>query len=110
MKVEVDGDVSGLPEEVAHHVFRIAQEAVTNAVNHANPGHINIRLKIEDALLRLHIDDDGRGFEPADAFTSRRGNFGLIGMRERAERLQGTLHLASSDGAGTQVDVTVPLR
>jgi signal transduction histidine kinase/ligand-binding sensor domain-containing protein len=110
VKVDVNGDASGLPEEVAHHVFRIAQEAVANAINHAAPNRINLELRIEPKQLRLHVEDDGRGFEPEGAFTSTHGNFGLIGMRERAERLEGELHLASEPGKGTRLDVTVPLK
>lgn len=110
VKVNVDGDASSLPEEVAHHVFRIAQEAVTNAVNHGEPDHINIDLRIHPTELRLHVEDDGCGFEPDDAFISRAGNFGLIGMRERAERIKGELHLDSRHGTGTRVDVMVPLK
>jgi signal transduction histidine kinase len=101
--------VSKLPEEVAHHVFRIAQEAVANAVNHAAPHTINMDLRIEARQLRLQVLDDGCGFEPNDAFTSNHGNFGLIGMRERAERIKGELHLESCRGKGTRVEVMVPL-
>jgi signal transduction histidine kinase len=59
--------------------------------------------------LSLRISDDGCGFEPDDVFTSANGNFGLMGMRERAERLGGHLRLESQPGNGTQLDVTVPL-
>jgi signal transduction histidine kinase/ligand-binding sensor domain-containing protein len=109
VKVDVHGDASKLPEEVAHHVFRIAQEAVTNAVNHASPSLISMELNIEAKRLSLHVEDDGCGFEPDDAFLSRQGNFGLIGMRERAQRIKGELRLDSNSGKGTRVDVTVPL-
>jgi signal transduction histidine kinase/ligand-binding sensor domain-containing protein len=109
VKVNVDGDASKLPEEVAHHVFRIAQEAVTNAINHAAPHHVNMGLRIEPKHLSLRVEDDGCGFEPEGAFTSKRGNFGLIGMRERAERINGELQLESHQGKGTRVGVTVPL-
>ncbi len=53
--------------------------------------------------------DNGRGFEQQDVFSSLGGHFGLIGMRERAERLGGELRLASHPGEGTEVEVTVPL-
>jgi signal transduction histidine kinase len=109
IKLNVAGNASGLPEEVAHHVFRIAQEAVANAVNHAAPNHVNLDLKIDTKRLSLLVEDDGRGFEAGDPFTSRQGNFGLIGMRERAQRLKGNLHLASTPGKGTRLEVTVPL-
>ena len=109
VKVDINGDVSRLPEEIAHHVFRIAQEAVANAVNHAAPHRIDMELKIVPRQLSLHVKDDGCGFDPRDAFQSRHGNFGLIGMRERAERIKGELHLHSHRGEGTRVEVTVPL-
>jgi signal transduction histidine kinase len=110
VKVDVNGDVSKLSEEVAHHVFRIAQEAVANAVNHGAPNRIDMALTIEPKQLRLRVEDNGSGFEPEDAFLSRHGNFGLIGMRERAERIKGELHLESHCGKGTRVEVMVPLR
>ena len=110
MEVDVNGEAGGLPEEVAHHVFRIGQEAVTNAVNHANANQITLKLKIDPRLLSLQVADDGCGFEPEDVFTSRNGNFGLIGMRERAERLGGELRLESETGKGTRLEVTVPLK
>jgi signal transduction histidine kinase len=110
VRVDVHGEAAGLPEEVAHHVFRIAQEAITNAVNHANPNQIDLKVNIDSRELNLQVVDDGCGFEPDGAFTSRNGNFGLIGMRERAERLDGHLRLESHPGNGTRLDVTVPLK
>jgi signal transduction histidine kinase/streptogramin lyase len=109
LKVDVNGDSSKVPEEVAHHVFRIAQEAVANAVNHAAPGHVDVSLRIESKRLRLSVQDDGRGFEPEIVFASEGGSFGLIGMRERAERIDGELRVESHPGKGTSVEVTVPL-
>jgi ligand-binding sensor domain-containing protein/signal transduction histidine kinase len=110
VEVDIDGDACNLPEDIAHHVFRIAQEAVANTVNHANANQIVLKLRIEPAQLSLQVGDDGCGFEPDDVFTSRKGNFGLIGMRERAERLGGALHLESERGHGTRLYVTVPRR
>jgi len=109
VQLNVTGDLSGLPEEVAHHVFRITQEAVANAVNHAAPNHITLNLTIDKKELSLLVEDDGRGFEMHDPFTSTHANFGLIGMRERARRLKGQLHLDSAPEKGTRVKVTVPL-
>ena len=59
--------------------------------------------------MSLRIGDNGRGFDQRDVFASHAGHFGLIGMRERAERLGGKLRLASNPGKGTEVEVTVPL-
>jgi signal transduction histidine kinase len=64
---------------------------------------------MEARKLYLRIKDNGRGFEQEGAFVSLGGHFGLIGMRERAERLGGELRLASHPGEGTQVEVKVPL-
>jgi signal transduction histidine kinase len=111
--VEVDVTVSGpaaeLPEEVEQHLLRIAQEAVTNVLKHAGASRIWIRMHREARKLYMVIKDNGRGFDQDGVFSSMAGHFGIIGMRERAERLGGHLRLASAPGAGTEVEVTVPL-
>jgi ligand-binding sensor domain-containing protein/signal transduction histidine kinase len=111
--IAVDIDVKGesriLPEEVEHHVLRIAQEGVTNVLKHARANRIALRLRIETRKLNLQVSDDGCGFNADNVFASAKGHFGLIGMRERAERLGGELRLESHPGKGTQLDVTVPL-
>jgi signal transduction histidine kinase/ligand-binding sensor domain-containing protein len=109
VNVDVSGSESALPQEVEQHLLRIAQEAVANALKHAGPSKIWIKLNMEARKLYLRIVDNGHGFELGDAFSSRGGHFGLIGMRERAERLGGELRLASHPGEGTEVEVKVPL-
>src|SRR5260370_29480170 len=112
-RVEVHVDVTGgerqLPEDVEQNLLRIAQEAVANALKHAAAGTIRIRLQLEARRLCLRVEDDGRGFEQPEAFSTLRGHFGLLGMRERAERLGGALNLPTRPGDGTQIEVTVPL-
>jgi signal transduction histidine kinase len=107
--VEINGPQESIPEEVERHLLRISQEAITNAVKHARASKIWVTVQIDARNLYLRIVDNGRGFEPRDAFSSTDGHFGLIGMRERAERLGGELHLASHPGEGTKVEVTVLL-
>ena len=112
--VQVRVDVLGnngrkLPEEMEQNLLRIAQEAVTNTVKHAHAREISIRLAVEPSRLSMVVADDGKGFEQTEAFSEIGGHFGLLGMRERAERLGGELHLASEPGRGTKVEVTVPL-
>ena len=108
--VVVDQGTPGeLPQEMEQHLLRIAQEAVTNVLKHAGARRIWVKLHAEARKLYLRIADDGRGFVQDDVFLSRGGHFGLIGMRERAERLGGELHLSSHPGEGTEVEVTVPL-
>jgi signal transduction histidine kinase len=109
VRVDVSGPEAVLPQEMEQHLLRIAQEAVTNVVKHAGAKSIAIKLHTEARKLYLRIKDNGRGFETPDVFSSRGGHFGLIGMRERAERLGGELRLSSNPGEGTEVEVTVPL-
>jgi signal transduction histidine kinase/ligand-binding sensor domain-containing protein len=109
VKVEVSGENRELPQETEQHVIRIAQEAVTNALKHSGAAHIRIKLHMEEHKLSLRIEDDGRGFEPEGAFASTGGHFGLIGMRERAERMGGEFRLESRPAEGTAIDLRVPL-
>jgi signal transduction histidine kinase len=107
--VEVMGPGAKLPQEMEQHLLRIAQEAVTNALKHAGASRIGVKLHLEGRQIHLRISDNGRGFDQQDVFSSRAGHFGVIGMRERAERLGGDLRLTSNPGEGTEVEVTVPL-
>jgi signal transduction histidine kinase/ligand-binding sensor domain-containing protein len=107
--VDVDGSRAKIPEEMEQHLLRIAQEAVTNVLKHAGAKRIWIKLHLEARKLYLRIKDDGRGFDQSGVFSTLGGHFGLIGMRERAERLGGELRLASHPGEGTEVEVSVPL-
>src|ERR1700678_641383 len=109
VKVEVSGPQPPLPEEMEQNLLRIAQEAVTNIVKHAGATSVWIKLHTEAKRLYLRVADNGRGFEQRGAFSSQDGHFGLIGMRERAERLGGELTLVSHPGKGTQVEVMPPL-
>ena len=110
IEVDVNGEAGALPEQVAHQVYRVAQEAVTNAMKHAHATQIALRLRIAPQQVDLQVADDGCGFEPDGVFTSRNGNFGLIGMQERARQVGGKLRLDSQPGNGTRVEITVPLK
>jgi signal transduction histidine kinase len=97
-----------LPDEVKGDLFRIAQEAIHNAVKHANPGRIDVKLRYEPELAALTVTDDGCGFDQTSAVGAAEGHFGLVGMRERASRV-GQLQITSRPGQGTVVEVRVPL-
>ena len=109
VQVDVSGNGHKLPEEMEQNLFRIAQEAVTNSVKHAHANEVHISLDLAPSRLSMVVADDGKGFEQTEAFSEIGGHFGLLGMRERAERLGGELRLASEPGQGTKVEVTVPL-
>jgi signal transduction histidine kinase len=102
----MEGEEVSLPPGSVHHLARIAQEAVRNALRHALAKSIRIQLIYEADALRLVIRDDGRGFH-LDEATARTGHFGIAVMQERARKVGGTLRL-HSDNAGTEVETTVP--
>jgi signal transduction histidine kinase len=91
-------------------VFYIAEEAVNNAGKHAEAEHVWLRLKSEDDLFILEIEDDGVGFNvgAVDRDYAQRGSLGMVNMRERAELINGLLHIESAEGAGTLIKVVVP--
>jgi signal transduction histidine kinase len=107
--VKVDELTEKLPGEVGQNMLRIAQEAVANALKHAKARNISVELERTTGALHLRVKDDGEGFEPSVASSILAGHYGILGMRERAERLGGTFDLESSLGSGTLVEVTVPL-
>jgi two-component system NarL family sensor kinase len=96
-----------LPPAVEVGLYRIAQEAIQNALRHAEAAHISLRLETSPERARLTVQDDGKGFPEG---TASSGRFGLVGMRERARLLGGSFQIESSPGAGTRVTVEVPLR
>jgi signal transduction histidine kinase/ligand-binding sensor domain-containing protein len=110
LEVNVSGGFENLPEDIEHNLLRIAQEAVTNASKHAQASKIEVKLERTDKMVNLRVADNGCGFQTDDAFAGMGGHFGLIGIRERAERIGGDFRLGSQPGAGTEVEVTVPLR
>jgi signal transduction histidine kinase len=109
VEVQITGAHPDLPEDVEQNVLRIAQEAVTNALKHAAAKTVWVDLYLDRQALQLMVRDDGRGFEPSGVFVLVGGHFGLLGMRERAERLGGSLDVSSEPGVGTEVRVSVPL-
>jgi signal transduction histidine kinase len=88
-------------------VLRIAQEALQNALRHANADHVAVRLNAAEGELSVEIADDGAGFDP-DAAGLRSRRLGLTSMEERAERIGGRLAIRSAPGEGTTVSLVVP--
>jgi signal transduction histidine kinase len=112
IEVNTDGDFGHVSEFVAGNLVFAAQEALRNALKHGAPTLITMGAHIEEtpALITLVIRDDGIGFTPGNAAGANQGHFGLVGMRERIERLDGTLRVESAPGKGTTIHITVPLR
>jgi signal transduction histidine kinase len=100
------GSSRPLPVSVEVGLYRVAQEAVTNALRHANPTRVQLTLTATPAAVLLIIADDGAGFDPQGTPPDR---YGLRGMNERVRLLGGSLHVRSAPGAGTQIEASVPL-
>jgi signal transduction histidine kinase len=104
--LELLGTSSAAPE-TERDVLRIAQEALQNALRHAQAGRVELRLDARDGRLAMSVADDGIGFDPSSPeLRSRR--LGLTSMEERAEAIGGTLSVESAPGAGTTVRLEVP--
>jgi two-component system NarL family sensor kinase len=95
-----------LPPNVEAGLYRICQEALTNVARHAEAGHVTVRLVAIPEQVQLTVEDDGRGFDASDMPGDHHG---IVGMSERARMLGGALDIRSSPGAGTRVEVAVPL-
>lgn len=111
IEVVVTGDPMPLPREINHNLFRIAQEATTNAFRHANAKKISIRLEYgsEADTVALEVVDDGIGFCTDDVLLKSTGHLGLRGIRVRAKKIGGTLNITSAPHAGTSIRIEVPL-
>lgn len=106
----VAGAQPPLAPAVALALYRVAQEALTNAEHHAKARAIALRLAFEPDMVTLEVVDDGAGFDPEGLAEGDRGaHLGLLGMRERLQLVGGLLDLDSAAGRGTRVVATVPL-
>lgn len=104
VSLQVDGMVE-LPPAVAEGLYRIAQEALNNALKHAGSTAVTVRVSTRGDRVELEIVDNGRGFSTSTV--SDRGGIGLASMRERAERLGGSLRIISAPGQGTSVKASL---
>jgi signal transduction histidine kinase len=103
----VIGDAMDLHPVVRDDVYRIAFEAIRNAALHSHGSLLEIELRYADTLS-LRIKDNGIGIDPSISDHGKAGHFGLLGMRERAARIQSKLTIVSSTNAGTEVALVVP--
>ena len=101
-EIYVEGE-KRLPLSIEEELFWIAMEALNNVVKHAKAQQVEVRYQLDDRNVCLEIQDDGVGFDPAQAGQS--GGIGLRGMKERVQRIQGKLEITSVPGQGTTVRV-----
>jgi signal transduction histidine kinase len=107
VNLSLDGE-DRLPPDIEFCLYRVAQEALTNIVKHAQATRVQVSYTVSSHEARLRVADDGVGFEPGEAPGAQ--SFGLLGMRERVGSIGGTLTVASLPGRGTAVEARIPLR
>lgn len=106
IKVNVDIDLDGRLDATAEAtLYRLTQEALSNAAKHAQADRVDVRLTALPGAVELLVSDNGRGFDPSQ----RTSGFGLLGMRERVELARGTFGLESVPDTGTTLHVTLPV-
>jgi len=106
----ITGSERRLPTPIELALFRVAQEAISNAELHAGPGRVAVGMSFEPAGVRLLVSDDGDGFETEDGTVPPKGSLGLLGMRERLHLVGGQVEVHSSAGSGTTVDAWASTR
>ncbi len=110
--VPVECNISGKPfefqRETIHELLMVVREAIYNAVRHGHPSQIKLDINFEKNDCRLRVLDDGAGFDPQEVSSMPVGHYGLIGMKERVQRIGGNLELSSRSGAGTEVMFQIP--
>lgn len=112
IEVRTTDDLARVPDFVAGNLLLVAQESLHNALKHGRPRTVTLeaRLAEKPEWIAVTVRDDGSGFTPGAQVGAAQGHFGLTGMRERIERLNGTLRIESAPGQGATVHFEVPLR
>jgi signal transduction histidine kinase len=108
IEVVVEDSAHQIGPAVSSLLYRVAQEALNNALRHANATCVMLRAGVQGRVARLEVSDDGVGFQPEEA-DRRRPGMGLFTMRERMALVDGALEIESAPGRGTRVMASVPL-
>jgi signal transduction histidine kinase len=108
--LQVKGTCRPVEGKTEDELLRIGQEAVTNAVRHAQATRIDVQLIYEATRMLLVVADDGRGFAPMPGDRGPEGHYGIQGMYERAQQIGGRMDLRSAPGAGTRISLEIALR
>ena len=106
--VDVEGTARSLHPILRDEVYRIAGEALRNALKHARAKRIEVEIQYDDRRFQLRVRDDGKGIDPQMLNDDRTGHYGLPGMRERATLLGGRLTVWSERDSGTEIELTIP--
>jgi len=110
--IETSGKEKRLPNAIEAAMFRLVQEGFNNALKHAQPTYVSLEVTYQEDSVQMLIEDNGVGFH-LDVVESRarsHSHFGLIGMKERVELLQGKIDIESTVGQGTKIKIDVPIK
>jgi signal transduction histidine kinase len=105
VRTTCNGDARNVPASISCTLYRIGQEAIANAIQHAHPSTIALSLDYEKDVVRLSVMDDGEGFTPGGEMHG----FGIPGMRKRAARISARFEMMSESHRGTCIQVTAPI-
>jgi ligand-binding sensor domain-containing protein/signal transduction histidine kinase len=108
VECQVSGKPFALAESTVHEVLMVAREALYNSVRHGRPHKVKLRVCFDENGCGVEVRDDGSGFDPALLSSTTTGHYGLIGMKERVERIGGKFVLRSQPGSGTDLTIQVP--
>jgi two-component system sensor histidine kinase DegS len=108
---ETNGKEKRLPSAMEAAMYRLVQEAFNNALKHASPTYILLEMTFSEDAIHLAITDNGCGFsvEQVTAKARQHSQFGLVGMKERVDLLQGKIDIESAIGQGTKIKIQVPI-
>ncbi|HEX7057047.1 MAG TPA: sensor histidine kinase [Bacilli bacterium] len=107
--IEIAGEIEEnifLPKGIEDHLFRIAQEALSNTLRHSRATKMEVRLHKKDDSVRLSVRDNGIGFDPN---VQKQASYGLTTMQERVNEVGGSLSIVTAPGKGTRVDIRIPI-
>jgi signal transduction histidine kinase len=108
VSVTAEGHAQTLDPLAADEIYCIGREAIVNAIRHSKGRSVEVEVDYAAYELRLRIRDDGIGIDPQILQSGRAGHIGLAVMRERAEKISGTLDIVSGPGSGTEIQLKVP--
>jgi two-component system sensor histidine kinase DegS len=109
---ELIGKETRLPSGMEVAIYRLVQEAFSNVLKHAHASHITLEVTFQQQMIKIVVTDNGVGFlvEGLDKKIERGNHYGLMGMRERVELLEGRMEIQSEKGAGTKVSLLIPIK
>jgi len=109
-RIQVFGEPYRLTSAIQIAVYRIVQETINNVFQHSSADKIDMQICFSERKVSFRVSDDGQGFNVQEILQSRHAdNFGLIGMRERAQSIGGDLYIESEPGKGCRITIDIPI-